>query len=99
MIDKEFAGRAHVHTATEQGEDEWYKMLRRVESLSPFVFPDEVRKPNPVVKIKNGRLRVEYPSRDKQLAVPSAGTITTSVVVDPISLSYRVPYFKQENHA
>ena len=42
-------------------------MLRRVESLSPLVFPNEVRKQNPVVKIKDGRFRVKYPSLEGTL--------------------------------
>jgi len=93
MVNKRFADKSLALTTTERGEEEWYKMLRRVESLSPFVFPDEVRKQNPVVKIKDGRLRVKYPSLEKANAVPSPCNITISVVIDPVSLSYQVPYW------
>lgn len=92
MVNKRFADRSLAPKTTERGEEEWYKMLRRVESLSLFVFPDEVRKQNPVVKIKDGRLRVKYPSLEKAHSVPSPCTITISVVIDPVSLSYQVPY-------
>jgi hypothetical protein len=93
MINKRFEDKSLAHANAERGEDEWYKMLRRVVSLSPYVFPDEVRNPNPVVKIKDSQVRVKYPSLEKTYLVPSPCTITISFVLDPVSLSYQVPYW------
>lgn len=91
-VDPRFGAGKYNLTTAERGEEEWCKMLGRVQSLSPLVFPDEVRKPNPVVQVRGSILRVEYPARDRVHSVPQTGTITTSTVVDPVSLSFRVPY-------
>lgn len=89
LINKRFANIAPTST-TERGEEEWYRMIRRVESLNPLVFPDEAQKRNIVVTIKDGRLRLEY-SSDKAPAVPSC-EITVLHVVDGMSPSFRAPY-------
>jgi len=92
MINKRFADIAPTSTTPEKEEEEWYKMICRVEALNPLVFPDEAQKQNIVVTIKDGRLRVEHSSKDKAHTVPSC-EVTLLHIVDGMSPNFKVPYY------
>lgn len=97
-VDRAFSNVAPSNCVVSHSEKKWMEMARSISSLSPLVFPDEARKGNPLVKINGTNLIVEYPSKTKSKAVPPHGRISTLFVVDGMSPSFRLPYFKMEDH-
>jgi len=92
IISKHFAEIAPRSTTQERVEEEWYKMIFRVEALNPLVFPDEAQKQNIVVTPRDDRLRIEYSSKDKAPSVPSPCAVTVLHRIDGMSPSFRAPY-------
>ena len=97
-VDRAFSNVKPSKSVVSHSEKKWTEMARDISSLSPLVFPDEVSKGNPLVKISKTSLIVEYPSKTKSKVVPPHGRISTLFVVDSMSPSFRLPYFKMEDH-
>ncbi len=71
-------------------------VAERVEALSTTVFPDEVAKPAPHVRVERDQgdvvLSVRYPSL-ATFRQPGEMRITTTIQGDGYTTSYRMPYF------
>ncbi len=75
-------------------------LAKRVESLGTVVFPDEVRKPTPHVRIQGEgedvTLAVRFPSLAAFRAPDPSMTVTALIRGDGFTNQYRVPYFGRD---
>lgn len=83
--------------------DELASVLKRISALPMLFFPDEVRKPNPIVSYVPGkqasafRVILEMPSnRFKPRAVPPGCHIRISWHGDGVSQRFRLPYYGEQ---
>lgn len=60
-----------------------------------FYFPDEIKKPNPRIKIKTNELQLSYPSKEKPKAMPSHVKINTIFQADGHTRTFVLPYFRE----
>lgn len=91
-VDKSFVQVTPEHKIATNDEITWTATISRLSSLSPFVFPDELRHANPIVRCAGSRVTVQCPSNEKPRAVPRSGNISTLFTPDAMSPTYRLPY-------
>lgn len=90
-------------TAETKSDKELVAVLRRVSALPMLFFPDEVRKPNPVVRYvpdrRSNAVRVilEMPSRRfRPRTIPAGCRIQTTWCGDGVSRTFKAPYFGKD---
>lgn len=85
---------------TESPSTELLAIAKRVEALGTIVFPDEVRKPTPHVRVQDHQGNVTLSVRFPSLAVfhrPMSGMVATVLVKgDGFTTQYKVPYFGRD---
>jgi hypothetical protein len=79
--------------ATEEIKSDWKEMIVSVSGLPHIYFPDEIRKPIPLVSIMPTKIIIEYPSlRAKPKVIPNRTRIQVNYRGDGITKTFKLPY-------
>jgi hypothetical protein len=76
-------------------EGEWLKVLSGVASFGPYVFPDESKQPFPLIRSKDERLQVAFPSpRIRGRCIPLPAKVHYLFGGDGVTRKFKMPYFQ-----
>lgn len=77
-------------------DSDWLKAIELVAVLPKVVFPDEMSKPVPAVRIKGKGVSIEYPAKAKWVLPPAGAKISVKMEGDGITRSFKMPYLNRE---
>jgi hypothetical protein len=72
----------------------WVSTLRRIASLAPVCYPDEMRKPFPGVTFGEDNVKIRFPDNATERRSLSNGIrVTSSFEGDGVTRTFKLPYF------
>lgn len=84
---------AEPHDSDKEASQQLARLLSEVAKLPRVWFPDELRKPAPLVQLDEEGVLIEYPSdRTGRIGPPYGARVTTVLSGDGVTRSFKLPY-------
>lgn len=81
-----------------QTDGTWADTLKRIASIAPVFYPDEVKKPLPSIIFTSDEVSIRFPNNaTERNSFPGGTRVVSSIAGDGVTRSFKIPYFGDGN--